>query len=171
VLTGSGAGFFGRRQDHAYSIAKGALMTLTKLLATEGEKVGIKTNLIGPVAWTDNAKAQSMPALMEHFAPPVMVSHVVAALSHQECPVNGEMFHCGGGFVARVFVGETRGTVFTAETMTPEAVIDAMRDITDTRDFLTPANSDRSGAHLSASIAEANPKFAAALAAAKAERR
>ena len=168
VVTGSGAGFFGRRKDHAYSIAKGALMTFTKLLATEGEKRGIKANLIGPVAWTENSQSQGIPTLMETFAQPVMISHVVAALAHDDCPVNGEMFHCGGGFVARVFIGETLGTVFTADSMTPEAVIGAMGRIMDTTDCKIPANSDRSGAHLSASIAAVNPEFAAALAAAKA---
>jgi len=170
VVTGSGAGFFGRRKDHAYSIAKAALMTMTRLLATEGDKAGIKANLIGPVAWTENSKAQGIPSLMEKFAPPVMISHVVAALAHEHCPVNGEMFHCGGGFVARVFVGETQGTVFSADTMSPEAVIGAMGAILDTREFKVPANSDRSGAHLSAAIASTNPEFAAALAAAKATR-
>lgn len=170
VVTGSGAGFFGRRKDHAYSIAKAALMTMTRLLATEGEQAGIKANLIGPVAWTENSSAQGIPSLMEEFAPPVMVSHVVAALAHEQCPVNGEMFHCGGGFVARVFVGETSGTVFAPDAMTPEAVIGAMSTILDTREFKVPANSDRSGAHLSAAIAAANPEFAAALAAAKASR-
>lgn len=170
VITGSGAGFFGRRKDHAYSIAKAALMTLCKLLATEGEKHGIKANLIGPIAWTENSKAQGIPPLMEQFASPTLVSHVVAALAHERCPVNGEMFHCGGGFVARVFVGETRGTVFELGTMTAEAVLEGMDRVMATDGFMIPANSDRSGAHLSASVAAANPAFAAALAEAKASR-
>lgn len=170
VLTGSGAGFFGRRRDHAYSLAKAALMTLTKLLATEGKDAGIRTNLIGPIAWTENSQAQGIPPLMEKFAQPVLISHVVAALAHADCPVNGEMFHCGSGFVARVFVGETLGTVFPTETMTPEGVLAAMGTIMDTQGMKIPANSDRSGAHLSASVAAANPEFAAALASAKADR-
>jgi len=170
VLTGSGAGFFGRRKDHAYSLAKAALMTLTKLLATEGENAGIKANLIGPIAWTENSQAQGIPPLMEKFAQPELISHVVAALASEDCPVNGEMFHCGAGFVARVFIGETLGTVFMPDAMSPEGVLARMGQIMDTADFKTPANSDRSGAHLSASVAAANPEFAAALAAAKAER-
>jgi NAD(P)-dependent dehydrogenase (short-subunit alcohol dehydrogenase family) len=170
VMTGSGAGFFGRRRDHAYSVAKSALMAFTKLLAAEGERQGIKVNLVGPIAWTENSQAQGIPPLMETFAPPVMVSHLVAVLAHAECPVNGEMFHCGGGFVARVFVGETEGTVFTRDAMSPEAVLDAMARIMDPSGHTIPANSDRSGAHLSAAIAAANPEFAAALAAAKAAR-
>lgn len=168
VMTGSGAGFFGRRKDHAYSIAKAGLMTFTKLLATEGGERGIRVNLVGPIAWTDNARTQGIPPLMETFAQPILVSNVVATLLHEDCPVNGEMFHAGGGFVARVFVGETQGTVFDSETMSPEAVMAGMEKIMDETDYLIPANSDRSGGHLSASIAAANPAFARALAEEKA---
>ncbi len=163
VVTGSGAGFFGRRHDHAYSIAKGALTTLTKLIATEGESSGLKANLIGPAAWTENAKAQGMPPMMERFAPTVLISHIVAALAHEQCPVNGEMFHCGGGFLARVFVGETKGTAFASASMTPEAVSAAMASVLDTREFIVPSSTDASTAHLNAGIAAANPEFAAAL--------
>ncbi len=171
VVTGSGAGFFGRRLDHAYSIAKGALMTMTKLLAIEGAPSGIKANLIGPAAWTENAKDQGMPPLMEKFAPTVLISHIVAALAHEQCPVNGEMFHCGGGFVSRVFVGETQGTAFELGTMTPEAVLERMPRIMDPVGHLIPATSDRAGAHVSAGIASANPEFAQALEEAKRARK
>ena len=170
VMTGSGAGFFGRRQDHAYSVAKSALMGFTKGLATEGAALGIKANLVGPIAWTDNAALQSMPALMANFAPPILVTHLVAVLAHADCPVSGEMFHCGGGFVAKVFIGETQGIAFEAQGMTPESVLAGMGRIVDETGYATPSNSDRSGAHLSAAIAAVNPQFAAALAAAKAAR-
>lgn len=170
VVTGSGAGFFGRRRDHAYSIAKSALIGFTKVLAAEGAELGIKANLVGPVAWTDNSNAQGMPSVMASFAPPILVSNLVAVLAHADCPVNGEMFHCGGGMVTRVFVGETPGTVFTAETMTPESVLAGMNRIMDETGYAIPATSDRSGAHLSAAIASVNPAFAKALAEAKRHR-
>lgn len=167
VMTGSGAGLFGRRRDQAYSVAKSALIGLTKVLATEGESLGIKVNLVGPVAWTDNSGAQGMPSLMAGFAAPQQVTDLVTVLVHADCPVNGEMFHCGAGFVARVFIGETQGTVFAQGTMSPEAVLDGMGQVMEPAGYSIPANSDRSGAHLSAAIASANPEFAAALAAAK----
>jgi NAD(P)-dependent dehydrogenase (short-subunit alcohol dehydrogenase family) len=170
VMTGSGAGFFGRRNDHAYSVAKSALMGFTKGLATEGSTLGIKVNLVGPVAWTDNAALQSMPALMERFAPPIMVSNLVAVLAHADCPVTGEMFHCGGGFIAKVFIGETQGLAFEAQAMSPESVLQSLDRIRDESGYATPGNSDRSGAHLSAAIAAINPEFAAALAAARQDR-
>lgn len=171
VMTGSGAGFFGRRRDHAYGIAKSALIAFTKGLATEGAALGIKANLVGPIAFTEHARQQGIPPLMERFAPPICVSNLVAVLAHESCPVTGEMFHCGGGFISRVFVGETPGTVFPAETMTPEAVLAGMDRITDETGAWIPANSDRSGARVSAALAAASAEFAAALATAKRERR
>lgn len=171
VMTGSGAGFFGRRHDHAYSVAKSALMAFTKLLAAEGAAQGIKANLVGPIAWTGNSQAQGIPPIMEKFAQPVLVSHLVAVLAHEDCPVSGEMFHCGGGFVSRVFVGETQGTAFALDTMTPEGVLERMPRIMDPAGHIIPATSDRAGAHVSAGIASVNPEFAQALEAAKRARR
>ncbi len=170
VMTGSGAGMFGRRRDQAYSVAKSALIGMTKVLATEGERQGIKVNLVGPVAFTDQSKAQGIPSIMERFAPPVMVSNLVMVLAHADCPVNGEMFHCGGGFVSRVFVGETAGVTFTLDDMSPEGLIDTLPRILDEDGYAVPKSSDQSGARLSAGIASVNPEFAEALAAAKRER-
>jgi len=170
IMTGSGAGFFGRRKDHAYGIAKSALMAFTKGLATEGAELGIKVNLVAPIAFTDHAKLQGIPPLMERFALPVHVSNLVAVLAHESCPVSGEMFHCGGGFISRVFVGETPGTVFPAASMSPEAVLAGMERVMEDKGACIPANSDRSGARVSAALAAANPDFAEALAVAKRDR-
>lgn len=170
IMTGSGAGFFGRRRDPAYSVAKSALIGLTKLLATEGEGQGIKANLIGPIAWTENSAAQGIPPIMERFARPIQVTHLVALLAHEGCPVTGEMFHVGGGFVSRIFIAETPGTVFALDEMTPEGVAERMDTILREKGYTVPANSDRSGALVSRAIASANPEFATILAEAKAAR-
>lgn len=167
IMTGSGAGYFGRRGDHAYSMAKAALMPLTKTLAAEGRSAGIKANMVGPIAWTDNAQTQGIPKIMESVAPPIRVTNLVAVLAHENCPVTGEMFHCGGGFVSRVFVGETSGIAFAGDEMSPETVAERMSDILRADAFQIPAISDHSGAHLSAAIAAVNPAFAAALGEAK----
>ncbi len=167
VMTGSAAGFFGRHMDQAYSVAKSALMGLTKVLATEGESLGIKVNLVGPAAWTGTSQAMGMPPALAEFTPPIFVSNLVAVLAHADCPVNGEMFHCGGGLVARVFVGETPGEVFAAETMTPETVLAGMSRVMEEAGYIIPASTDHSGARLSAAIAAVNPAFAAVVAEAK----
>lgn len=170
VMTGSGAGFFGRRRDHAYSVAKSALIGFTKLLATEGAEHGIKANIIGPIAWTGNSALQGIPPIMERFARPEQVSNLVTVLAHDGCPVTGEMFHVGGGFVSRIFMGETPGVVFRGADMSPEAVRDHLADIMAEAGYSVPANSDRSGALVSRAIASVEPEFASVLAEAKAAR-
>lgn len=167
IITSSGAGFFGRRKDQAYSIAKTALMGLGKVLAAEGATDGIKVNVVGPISFTDNAKKQGIPLVMEKFAPPILVTNLVAVLAHADCPVNGESFHCGGGFISRVFVGENSGVVYPLGTMTPEGVQADIGRIMSLDSYIVPPTSDRSGAQLSAAIASVNPEFAEALAAAK----
>lgn len=152
---------------NARSMAKAALMPLTKALAAEGADAGVKSNMVGPIAWTDNAQTQGIPKIMETVAPPIRVTNLVALLAHESCPVTGEMFHCGGGFVSRVFVGETKGMAFAGDDMSPEAVHQRMGAVMSSETFQIPAISDHSGAHLSAAIAAVNPKFAAALAEAK----
>lgn len=167
AMTGSGAGFFGRRQDHAYSIAKSALVGMTKLLANEGERQGIKTNIVGPISFTDTSKQAGIPSIMEKFAPPIMVSNLFAVLCHEDCPVNGGMFHCGGGYIARIFTGKTPGVGFTAAEMSPETVLARFDEIFTIDEYSVPANSDRSGADVSRTIAAMNPEFAEVLTEAK----
>lgn len=170
IQTGSGAGFFGRRRDQAYSVAKSALIGFTKLLATEGEEHGIKANIIGPIAWTENSAAQGIPPIMQRFARPEHVSHLVTVLAHEQCPVSGEMFHVGGGFVSRIFMGETPGTAFAGDAMSPEAVLGRMDTVMAEAGYAVPANSDRSGALVSRAIASVEPEFAQVLAEARAAR-
>ncbi|EEF25824.1 estradiol 17 beta-dehydrogenase, putative [Ricinus communis] len=170
IMTSSGAGYFGRRKDQAYSVAKSALMGLTKVLATEGDSLGIKVNAIGPISFTDNAKKQGIPMVMEKFAPPILVTNLVALLAHDECPINGEMFHCGGGFVSRVFIGETNGIAYPLGTMTPETVQSDLPRIMNMDNYLVPPSSDASGTHLSKAIGSVNPEFAAAFEAAVSRR-
>ncbi len=77
----------------------------------------------------------------------------------------------GGGFAARIFIGETVGTAFAGDDLTPEAVMERKDAVMDLDNFAVPANSDQSGARLSAAIASANTDIAEALAAAKRARK
>ena len=60
---------------------------------------------------------------------PALVSPVVAFLAHEECTVTGEVLSCGGGRVARVFVGLTPGWFDPA--LNPEGVRDRWDQIHD----------------------------------------
>jgi len=159
VMTGSAAGYFGRPTDHAYSMAKAAMIPLVRVLAAEGAASGIKINMVGPIAFTENAAAQGFPPVIGKYAPPIYITNLVAALSHRDCPVNGELFNTGCGYIGRVFIAETKGTVFADGAMTPESVIDNMERITDSRSFDIHANTGTVQARLVGYMAAAHPEL------------
>ncbi|MCP3731240.1 SDR family NAD(P)-dependent oxidoreductase [Sphingomonas sp. MG17] len=160
VMTGSAAGYFGRASDQAYSVAKGALMPLVKILADEGAAHGIKANMMAPVAATENAIAQKFPLSLADYAPPIQITTVVAALCHRDCPVSGRMFHTGGGYVGEVFVAETEGRMFRRDEMTVDAVLSGMPAICDRSSFIVPEKTDDSARKLLGSLMTAYPELA-----------
>jgi NAD(P)-dependent dehydrogenase (short-subunit alcohol dehydrogenase family) len=163
VMTGSAAGYFGRAGDQAYSVAKGALMPLVKILADEGAEHGIKVNMMAPVAATENAIAQKFPPTLADYAPPAQITTVVAALCHRDCPVTGRMFHTGGGYVGEVFVAETEGRMFKRDDMTLEAVLSGMPEICDRSSFIVPEKTDDSARKLFGSLVRTYPELAGAM--------
>jgi hypothetical protein len=67
---------------------------------------------------------------------PEQISPVVAWLASEDCPVSGEVYSCGGGTVARFFVGVTKGIFepgLTVETIRDRW--DEIRDQTGYDDF------------------------------------
>ena len=107
VSTSSAAGLFGNFGQTNYGAAKMGLVGLTRVLAVEGAKYGIKANAIAPLALTRMTEA-IMGSLGERLDPG-LVSPLVACLAHEDCDVSGEIFSVGGGRVARIFIGETPG--------------------------------------------------------------
>lgn len=121
VNTSSPAGLFGNFGQANYSTAKMGLVGLTKTLAIEGARSGIKANAIAPIAWTRMTEAL-LPAEFEATFTPERVSALVAYLAHDSCASSGEVFTVGGGRVARVFVAEGPG--WKTDDLTPEAIAD-----------------------------------------------
>ncbi|MFE3454440.1 SDR family oxidoreductase [Nonomuraea sp. NPDC059194] len=121
VNTSSPAGLFGNFGQANYSTAKMGLVGLTKTLAIEGARNGIKANAIAPVAWTRMTEAL-LPAEFEAKFTAERVSALVAFLAHDTCEASGEVFSVGGGKVARVFVAEGPG--WKSDDLSPEAIAD-----------------------------------------------
>ncbi|MEU0571485.1 SDR family oxidoreductase [Nonomuraea sp. NPDC005983] len=121
VNTSSPAGLFGNFGQANYSTAKMGLVGLTKTIAIEGARNGIRANAIAPVAWTRMTESL-LPAEFEATFTPERVSALVAYLVHDSCEVSGEVFSVGGGRVARVFVAEGPG--WKSGEITPEALAD-----------------------------------------------
>jgi hypothetical protein len=106
------------------------------VLAVEGAKNNIKVNAIAPVAKTRMTEDILGPAADKLL--PELVTPVVAFLAHEDVPVSGELYSVGGGRVARVFLGVTRGIVDTS--LTPETVRDRFAEIRDEEGYEVPAN-------------------------------
>jgi NAD(P)-dependent dehydrogenase (short-subunit alcohol dehydrogenase family) len=136
VNTSSGAGVFGNFGQTNYGAAKMGLVGLTRVLAVEGAKSNIKANAIAPVAKTRMTEDILGPVADKLL--PEMVTPVVAFLAHESCPVSGEVYSVGGGRVARVFVGVTRGISDTA--LTAETVRDRLDEIREEDGYEVPAN-------------------------------
>jgi NAD(P)-dependent dehydrogenase (short-subunit alcohol dehydrogenase family) len=136
VNTASGAGVFGNFGQTNYGAAKMGLVGLTRVLAVEGAKNNIKANAIAPVAKTRMTEDILGPAADKLM--PEVVTPVVAYLAHEDCPVTGEVYSCGGGRVARIFIGVTRG--ITDPDLTVETVRDRFDEIRDEDGYEVPAN-------------------------------
>ncbi|HET9610780.1 MAG TPA: SDR family oxidoreductase [Acidimicrobiales bacterium] len=136
VNTSSGAGVFGNFGQTNYGAAKMGLVGLTRVLAVEGAKNNIRANAIAPVAKTRMTEDLLGPAADKLL--PELVTPVVAFLAHEDVPVTGELYSVGGGRVARVFLGVTKGIVDAG--LSAEMVRDRFAEIRDEAGYEVPAN-------------------------------
>ncbi|TQC47848.1 SDR family NAD(P)-dependent oxidoreductase [Rhodococcus sp. WS4] len=119
VLTTSAAGLFGNAGHANYGAAKAGIYGLTRMLAVEAFDRNINVNAVAPLAFTrmseskdgDRSRASDMMGSFFAQLAPEHVAPVVAWLCHEACQANGQVFSVGGGRVAEIFMGETRGWV------------------------------------------------------------
>jgi NAD(P)-dependent dehydrogenase (short-subunit alcohol dehydrogenase family) len=137
VNTSSAAGIFGNFGQTNYGAAKAGLVGLTRVLAVEGAKNNIKANAIAPVAKT--RMTEELLGAMADKLDPGFITPVVAWLAHEDVPVSGEVYSCGGGHVARIFTGVTKGWTDT-ESLTVEDIRDHFDEIRDEDGYAVPAN-------------------------------
>jgi NAD(P)-dependent dehydrogenase (short-subunit alcohol dehydrogenase family) len=132
----------------SYGTAKAGIVGLTRALAIEGAEHDIKCNALCPFAATRGVIG-SMPQgetrdwLIGHMKPE-RVAPAVGLLVHEECPVTGEVIVAGGGRVANMFIGETRGYVNPDLTM--EALRDNFKRVLDHDGYHTLTDADDSAA-------------------------
>jgi NAD(P)-dependent dehydrogenase (short-subunit alcohol dehydrogenase family) len=139
VFTASAAGIFGNFGQTNYGAAKMGLVGLSNVLAQEGAKYSIKSNVIAPIAKTRLTEQLLGP--MASALDPACVSPLVAWLCSEQCDVTHEIYSVGGGRFARIFVGLTPGWIAgKAAVPSIEEIRDHMGRIRDTDRYTIPGS-------------------------------
>jgi NAD(P)-dependent dehydrogenase (short-subunit alcohol dehydrogenase family) len=137
MFTSSAAGLLGNFGQANYGAAKMGLVGLSGVLAIEGTKYDIKSNVIAPIANTRMTKELLGP--MADLLAPECVTPLVTYLVSEQCDLTHEVFSVGGGRYARMFVGVTPGWFAgKGARPAPEEVRDQMAKIRDTEGFIVP---------------------------------
>jgi NAD(P)-dependent dehydrogenase (short-subunit alcohol dehydrogenase family) len=132
IVNTTSSSMTGFSDQAAYAASKGGLWSLTRALASEGEKFGIKVNAVSPGAFTRMVAAMLQPEspLLQHSQanlPPELSSPAVAYLCHELCAVTGECIDSVGGEVQRTFISRTKG--FTDQAVTVEIVAERWAEV------------------------------------------
>ena len=143
VVTTSPSGLFGSFGQANYCAAKMGIVGLTRTLAIEGAKVGVKINALAPTAATRLTATAGMagepPADADPGDDPMSVRRVsplVLALAHESCPASGEIFNAGCGWISRSVIAVNAGV--TLKEYSPEAVAAQWSAIRDTAHLAIP---------------------------------
>jgi hypothetical protein len=132
VLMPSGA-IYGALGNTDYAAAKAAQIGVTRCLALEALRDGIRVNAIAPAARTRMTERFHPSAYADWFyatMTPEKVAVAAAYLLSEDCNVNGEIFAVGGGRIARIMMAENEGAFGTGESieevrdLMPQAIAD-----------------------------------------------
>jgi NAD(P)-dependent dehydrogenase (short-subunit alcohol dehydrogenase family) len=136
VLISSMAGLFGLPGAAAYGTAKAALIGLSNVIAIEGARHNIRSNVVAPVAESTRmaAHAASAPPTERDVAPRMSadaVAPMVVYLASELCEVSGAIFSAGGGRYARVVPVSAPGWWSTDQVASAEDIRDHLTQISD----------------------------------------
>jgi NAD(P)-dependent dehydrogenase (short-subunit alcohol dehydrogenase family) len=137
LFTASAAGIFGNFGQTNYGAAKMGLVGLSNVLAVEGAKNNIKSNVIAPIAKT--RLTENLLGPMASNLEPNTVTPLACYLVSEACELTHEVFSVGGGRFARVFVGLTPGWFAgKGKVVSLEDVRDHLGQIMDETNYIVP---------------------------------
>ncbi|MDH3307501.1 MAG: SDR family oxidoreductase [Acidimicrobiia bacterium] len=139
VNTSSPSGLFGNFGQVNYGAAKAGLMGMSSVMAIEGAKYNIKSNVIAPVAKT--RMTEDLLGPLADLVDPDQVMPLVVYLASEACDLTHQVFSVGGGRYARVFLGVNQGW-FAGQGVVPsvEDIATNLDTIQDVSDYAIPLN-------------------------------
>lgn len=158
VNISSAAGIYGNFGQVNYSTAKSGILGFTKSCALEGQKRGILSNAIAPIAASRMTETVLPKDMLKTLSPEYVVP-LVMLMCHEGSSLNGEVIECGGGWFAKIRINRSKGTFLTGN-LTPEQIKDNWDKITDfSNDSGHPAAMNESVMALMAAAGEAKSKL------------
>jgi NAD(P)-dependent dehydrogenase (short-subunit alcohol dehydrogenase family) len=137
LFTASAAGIFGNFGQANYGAAKMGLVGLSNVLAVEGAKNNIKSNVIAPIAKT--RLTENLLGPLAGALEPTTVTPLSCYLVSEACELSHEVFSVGGGRFARVFVGLTPGWFAgKGKAVSVEDVRDHLGEIMEEKGYIVP---------------------------------
>jgi NAD(P)-dependent dehydrogenase (short-subunit alcohol dehydrogenase family) len=148
VFISSMAGIFGLAGAGAYGTAKAGLVGLSNVLAIEGARRGIRSNVVAPVAASTRMAAMAgagagpaspevEPRLREQAVVPMVVY-----LASEACEHTGAIFSAGGGRYARIVAASAPGWWSPEGTASVEDIRDHLDVIEDLSEPVLFENGD-----------------------------
>ncbi len=132
INTSSTSGLNGNFGQANYGAAKAGIAGMTRCLALEGKKYGIRCFILAPVALTrltEDLPGFDNDAMKDKMAPGLVSPLLTYLTSDLSKDMNGNTFFCGGGRIAEMKVVTTTGVTKKEDggLWTPQEIADAMK--------------------------------------------